>query len=167
MNTELPSVIIEGDLTIEEIGAIFIMFSLKNVAEDIKSKWTSNDELSRIFRELQDKKMLKNDNGNLVIDIVNQSKDEFFYIEDYDDRDNPIYASPSPYGDETDTFMWRVRPELWDMRILWINCSDQELIDENSELTFDSLEEAEKYFSDCNENIEEKYIISPSITNKN
>lgn len=154
MNTELPSIIISGDLTIEEIGAIFITFSLKNVGEDVKNKWSNDPELARIYQELQKKNMLKNEDGKLVIDIIDQTKDTFFYIEDYDDKDNPIYASPSPFGSEEDgTLMWRIKPELWDLNIVWVNCSDAELMTGEAELTFDTLEQAEEYFRGENADI--------------
>jgi hypothetical protein len=154
MNTELPSIIVSGDLTIEEIGAIFITFSLKNVGEDVKNKWINDPELSRIYQELQKKNMLKNEDGKLVIDIIDQTKDSFFYIEDYDDKDNPIYASPSVFGTEENGLMsWRVKPELWDLNIVWVNCSDSDLMTDDIELTFDSLEQAEEYFREQNAEI--------------
>lgn len=158
MDTVLPSVIITGDLTIEQIGAIFITFSLKNVGEDIKNKWGNDVDLSRIFKELQSKNMLRNDDGKLVIDIIDQTKVNFFYIEDYDEKDNPIYASPSPLGYEEDGAMnWRIRPELWDLSVVWVNCSDTDLINTDSELTFDSLQKAEEYFRGENAHIMAEY----------
>jgi hypothetical protein len=157
-NTILPSLLIDGKLTVEEIGAIFVAFSLPNANEEVKAKWSQDPDLIRIFIQLQEKNMLQKEGDKITINIDDPQKEDFFYIDDYDDKDNPIYASPSPFGDEeTGAFMWKVRPELWDMKIIWINCSDADLMSDELEHTFDSLEDAESYFREINENIIKSY----------
>jgi hypothetical protein len=146
-NTTLPSRIIDSSLSIEEIGAIFVVFSLPNVSEDVKTRWSNNEDLMKIFKELENKHMLKREGDKILIDIDDPSKQTFFYVEDYDDDDNPIYAAPSPIGDEDDgAYLWRIRPRLEDMKVVWENCSDKELINKHVEVRFDSFEDAEKYF---------------------
>jgi hypothetical protein len=46
-----------------------------------------------------------------------------------------------------------VRPKLQDLKVIWINISDSELLTKNSELCFDSLEDAQEYFESENREI--------------
>jgi hypothetical protein len=157
-NTTLPSLLISSNLTIEEIGAIFVTFSIPNVNEEVKAKWSQNPDLIRIFSQLQEKNMLKKDGDKITIDIDDPQKEEFFFVDDYDDKDNPIYAAYSPFTyDEDVPILWKVRPELWDLKILWINCSDGELLTPEVEMSFDSLESAEEYFTNLNHQITQEY----------
>jgi hypothetical protein len=154
MDTTIPSVLITGDLTLEEIGAVFVAFSFPNVEEHIKRRWVSDDNLNDVFKRLQEKGMLRVENNKLQIDIIDPNKEDFFLLEDYDKQNNPIYISPARINDDGEMLVWRVKPALVSMNIVWLNCSDKSLLNEDTQMVFDSLEESEEYFETLNNEYE-------------
>jgi hypothetical protein len=141
---EIPVEISTKKLTLEQIGAITVMMTLPHV--DDASKMYYSDELDEIADGLVSLGILNMKDGTVEIDLSDKEPESYFEVEDWDDNDNPIYAAPSYFTNEGSPYYWRVKPILWDMKILWKNCSDEDIRTKFDEDVFDSLEDAEAYF---------------------
>jgi hypothetical protein len=142
---EIPLEISTKKLTLEQIGAITVLMTIPHV--DTKFKMAYAEQLDGgIVQNLASLGIIKVENEEVVIDLSDKEPESYFYREDYDENDNPIYAAQSCYHDDGSPYYWRVKPILWDMKILWKNCSDEDIRAKYDEEVFDSLEDAEAYF---------------------
>jgi hypothetical protein len=141
---EIPVEISTKRLTLEQIGAIVVLMTIPHV--DTKFKMAYAKEVDAIIEDLANIGIIKMEDGEVVIDLSDKEPEPYFSIDEYDDNDNPIYAAPSYFTDEGSPYYWRVKPILWDMKILWKNCSDGDIRCKYDEDVFDSLEDAEAYF---------------------
>jgi len=145
---ELPVEISTKKLTLEQIGAITVLMTIPHV--DTKFKMAYADEVATIIEDLANIGIIKMEDGEVVIDLSDKEPEPYFRIDDYDDNDNPIYYAMSYFCSDDEfcgtPYYWRVKPILWDMKILWKNCSDADIRRPHDEEVFDSLEDAEAYF---------------------
>jgi hypothetical protein len=149
---ELPVEITTKGLTLEQIGAITVLMTIPHIDIEFHVPYK---ELNKIVENLSDIGIIKMENGEVVIDLSDKEPESYFRIDDYDDNDNPIYYAMSYFCSDDDfcgsPYYWRVKPILWDMKILWKNCSDADIRRPNDEEVFDSLEDAEAYFREEDE----------------
>jgi hypothetical protein len=141
---EIPVEISTKNLTLEQIGAITVLMTIPHV--DTKFKMAYAEDVDKTIEDLANIGIIKMEDGEVVIDLSDKEPTPYFYREDWDDNDNPIYAAQSYFHDEGSPYYWRVKPILWDMKILWKNCSDVDIRSKHDEDVFDSLEDAEAYF---------------------
>jgi len=72
------------------------------------------------------------------------------WVEDFDPDDNSYWEGASPYVDET--FYWRLCQNLQDNKIVWVDCSDNELVGDGGE-TWSTIEEAKAACQKAHDNI--------------
>jgi hypothetical protein len=141
---QIPVEISTKKLTLEQIGAITVLMTIPHI--DVKYIMYYSNEIDKINEDLAALGIIKMEDGEVVIDLSDKEPETYFHREDYDENDNPIYAAQSYYTDDGSPYYWRVKPILWDMKILWKNCSDVDIRGKYDEDIFDSLEDAEAYF---------------------
>jgi len=141
---ELPVEISTKELSLYQIGAITVLMTYPHIDEDSKRRYSK--ELEDITETLSALGILTMEDDEMVIDLSDKEPKPYFEVGDWDDNDNPIYSRVSMFSDGFNEFVWRVKPILWDMKILWKNCSDADIRRPNDEEVFDSLEDAEAYF---------------------
>jgi len=140
---EIPVEISTKGLTLEQIGAIVVLMTVPYIEIEYHMPYK---ELDKIVENLASIGIIKMEDGEVVIDLSDKEPETYFHREDYDENDNPIYSAQSYYTDDGSPYYWRVKPILWDMKILWKNCSDVDIRGKYDEDIFDSLEDAEAYF---------------------
>ena len=146
---EIPVEISTKRLTLEQIGAITVMMTLPHV--DDASKMYYSDGLDEIAEDLISLGILSMKDGTVEIDLSDKEPESYFTVDDWDEYENPIYSAMSCFCSDDEFcanpfYYWRVKPILFDMTILWKNCSDSDIRRPNDEEIFDSLEDAEAYF---------------------
>ena len=82
------------------------------------------------------------------------------WVETWDDDDNSIWESPSPYYEDGSPFYWRLMQRLVDNRIEWYDASDAELRGDTHK-TWTSLTEAKAMIA--LENLEHARFIQEEI----
>ena len=77
-------------------------------------------------------------------------KTKLEWDEEFDDEDNTIWTTPSPYTDECGSpeFYFKIKQRLCSDAIEYYNASDFELMTRNNDLTWDNLEDAQEFFVD-------------------
>lgn len=149
----LPYELALKGLTLEEIGAVIVLFAIQRMTDDEKKKWSSSDDYLEAINGLINKRIVKvsyneNDNMNIDIDLTDKEPEPFWELEDYDNNDNPIYSHPSYLGEEEGSpFYFRIKPILNDLKVVWVDCSDEDLFTYKYE-HYGSLEEAEEAYKE-------------------
>jgi hypothetical protein len=146
----LPYELATKDLSLQEIGTIFTMFATQRMSPEEVTKWAKDDEYLESVEYLLEREYVKirydeYDNAIMDIDLTDKEPEPFWEIYDYDLENNPIYQHPSHFGDdEYGTYFFKIYPKLVDLKIIWGDMSDSELLDSNQ--YFESLEEAEEFY---------------------
>ena len=146
----LPKELGECELSLDEIGAIFVLYSLKNIDEDSQSYWAGNETMVKIGQSLVERGILKfskndEDENIMEIDITNVKslKKDFWEFYDYDNGNNEVLYHNSNYGDEDFKYRYQLHPELYDNKIVWrLKHSEFGILD--GYFPIESLEEGEK-----------------------
>lgn len=148
-NITLPTELCECKLTLKQIGAIFVLYSLKNIDEDSQGYWSIDEDMVETGRDLVERgiiKFSKNDDDENIMEIditsIPPLKKDFWEVYEYDDDDNEILYHYSNYGDEDSRFRYELHPKLYDNKIVWIlKHSEFGIID--GYFPIESLEEGE------------------------
>jgi hypothetical protein len=121
----LPKELAECELSLEEIGAIFVLYSLKNIDEDSQSYWSTNENMVNTGQTLTERgivKFSKNDEDENImeIDITNVEllKKDFWEVYDYDDNNNEILFHYS-YRNKDRKSRYELHPKLYNNKIVW------------------------------------------------
>jgi hypothetical protein len=121
----LPVELSECQLTPEEIGTIFVLYSIPKMSEDSKVFWGESSLFSENILELTRRGILKsshNEQGETIMEIdistLENPKNKFWVI-DYDDMDNTIYEHSSHYQDEGSNYVYKLLPRLEDNTIIY------------------------------------------------
>lgn len=146
----LPKELSECHLSLQEIGAIFVLYSLNKIDIDAQSYWATNDLMIETGQSLTERGILKfskNDDSENIMEIdltgVVSMKKEFWEFYDYDCDGNDIWYHDSNLGDITSRFRYELHPKLFENQITWsLKHSEFELIEEY--LIIYSLEEGEE-----------------------
>jgi hypothetical protein len=154
-NITLPVDIARKGLDLEQIGTLTVVMCHPHLSDDEKKEWGEVKGFGENVRYFAEVGVLEVSDEKVIINLDGKEEKSFWDIEDYDEFDNPIYSSPSPYTYDEDSghMYWRVKPVLCDMKIIWKNVSDKELMVNWVEECFDSLEDAEAAFRKENEEI--------------
>lgn len=153
-NITLPLELVNYErFSLGEIGAITVISALPQMSKDDKEKWEKEPSLIKQLADLQDKGIIEYDGDEIFTIHIEESEKPFWELETYDDQDNPIYYTSSPIGCEDSTWYWRVKPVLVDLKLVWEDISDEDLNSSSEGEYFTSLEEAEKWFKQRNEEI--------------
>lgn len=122
----LPKELAESNLTLEEIGSIFVFYSLPKIGEKSQSFWSTNERMGEVGKDLTKKGIImfsRDENGDNIMEIdlsnVESLEKEFWEFYDYDENDNTIFAHPSYYGDEDSVYHYILTPSLQGDKILW------------------------------------------------
>jgi hypothetical protein len=135
---EIPVEISTKKLSLEEIGAITVLMAYPHIDDESKEYYAHN--LDVIAEKLSSVGILTMNDGKLEIDL--SINEPYFQVNNWDEYENPIYSRPSSFEGSD----WAVKPFLFDMTILYKNCSDANIRRPWDEEIFDSLEDAEAYF---------------------
>jgi hypothetical protein len=145
-NIILPIELAECQLSLQEIGAIFVLYSLKTIDINTQSYWATDDIMIATGQSLTERGILKfskNDNSENIMEIdltgVVSMKKEFWEFCDYDDDGNEIWGHMD-YGYGVTSFRFKARPKLYKGKIVW------ELYDSDDatyHCPFESLEDCE------------------------
>ena len=145
----LPKELGECKLSLQEIGAIFVLYSLNKIDEDAQSHWSTDESMTETGRSLVERgiiKFSKNDDDENIMEIditnVKSLKKDFWEVYDYDTDDNEILYHLSNYGDDTSQFRYELYPRLANDKIVWTLKHSEYSIGEYSYIV--SLEEAEE-----------------------
>ena len=121
----LPKELAECHLSLHEIGAIFVLYSLNKINVDAQSYWSSDDIMIEIGQSLTERGILKfskNDESENIMEIdligVKSLKKEFWEFYDYDDDGNVIWGHMN-YGYGSVSFRFEARPKLYKEKIAW------------------------------------------------
>lgn len=122
----LPKELAESNLTLDEIGSIFVFYSLPKIGEKSQSFWSTNEKMVETGKHLTEKGIIKfsrNDEDENIMEIdltyVESLEKDFWEVYKYDDNDNTVYSHPSNYGDEDSVYHYILTPFLYDDKILW------------------------------------------------
>jgi len=149
---EIPLEISTKGLSLEHIATIVVMMTYPHLSDKDKEKYNTEEFDDKVSELAQMGILSVSSDGEFIIDLEDKET-PFFEIEDYDEFDNPIYVAESAYHDGESFFMWRIKPILCDLKIMWKNSSDWDILNSEDEEIFDSLEDAEKYFKNMNKEI--------------
>lgn len=149
----LPYELALSELSLKEIGAIFKSFAFvkMNNNEIEGSIFKDSSEYLQIIEDLVNRGLISidydTDNKSTMSINLNQEKEPFWEMEEYDEYGNPTYIHNSGYHNEEEGAMYyRIHPILVNMKVEWTDCSDYELYLGYLEETFKSLEDAENYY---------------------
>jgi hypothetical protein len=142
----LPADLASRNLSLQEIGAIFTMFSIQSLTPEDKTFWCKDETFTDVCASLIDKNYVTvgvNDGQDVSIDIDLDiiRDDNFWDVYDYDENDNAILSHNSHYGDAGSPFLYLVYRELKFNQIFYtIQHSEFGLVEDYVE----SLEEAQE-----------------------
>lgn len=142
----LPADLASRQLSLEEIGAIFTMFSIPSMSTKDKTFWSKDETFMVTSESLIDRGYVtisKNDAQDVAVDIALDliRNDNFWDVYDYDEDDNIILSHNSHYGDENSPFLYLVYRVLKSNQIVYIvNHSEFGLVEDYVQ----SLEEAQE-----------------------
>jgi hypothetical protein len=111
----LPIELAETKLTLDEIGAIFVLYSMNKISDDSKLEWSLDKGLSLIMKDLVSMGIVsitESENGPVLDIDIRSLKPEFWSVEDYDSFGNTIYSKESYWGDEDSKFRYILTPRL-------------------------------------------------------
>jgi hypothetical protein len=114
----LPIELAETKLTLDEIGAIFVLYSMNKVSDESKLVWSKDAELSLITKDLigmgviSIKESIDGPILNIDIRELRREEPDFWSIEDHDDFGNTIYSKEGHWGDEDSKFRYILTPRL-------------------------------------------------------
>jgi len=118
----LPIELAETKLTLDEIGAIFVLYSMNKISDESKSNWSKDKELSLIVKNLVSMSIVsitESENGPVLDIDIRSLKPEFWSVEDYDSFGNTIYSKESYWGDEGSKFRYILTPRLESNEIVY------------------------------------------------
>ena len=122
----LPCELAERRLSLSEIGAIFVLYSLPKIHEDAQSFWSIDEDMVESGKALVEDgiiKFSKNDDDENIMEIdltaVDSLVKDFWECDSYDDNDNSIWHHDSNCGDTGTPFRYELHPKLEDDRIVY------------------------------------------------
>ncbi len=147
----LPKELAECELSLVDIGAIFVLYSLKNMDIDSQSYWSGNETMVETGQSLVDRdiiKFSKNDDDENIMEIdiskVKSLKKDFWEVIYDDDNGNDILSHRLYYGNKNSRFQYELHPMLYDNRIVW-DLKHSEYGSMEDYFPVESLEEGEKF----------------------
>jgi hypothetical protein len=148
----LPLEVSNGKLTLEEIGAIFVLFSLPKIEdEELKTSWSNDDYLGEVLQSMIDRKIVEYDTKDGILEIQLNISDNTIDIEwetDYDNDKNVIYHLYGRFGKNQSDHKYTVKPTVSGNKLQWnVTHSVYKIIDE----IFDNLDDAKQFAEDQRE----------------
>ena len=147
----------ESHLSLSEIGAIFVLYSLNTINEDAQAYWSTDDAMIETGQQLTDRGILKfskNDDDESIMEIdltgVKPIKKNFWEVWDVDYDGNKILYHWSNIGDDDSRYIYELRPKLFENSIVWSLYFDSVEIREYFPIY--SLDEGERILREILEN---------------
>jgi len=122
----LPIELAKCQLTTEEIGTIFVLYSMPNLGQESKKFWSDDNLFVETINELHRRNILKashDENGDTIMEIdiskLEIPEPKFWTISDYNLDGNTVYSHPSHCGDEDSSYEYRMIPRLENDKIVY------------------------------------------------
>lgn len=155
--TSLPTIFAKGDLTLEHIGALFVLAAAPNLTKNENKYWNSKIT-EELLWDLQFRGVdVSYDETSVDVNFDNLVKGQKEFprlqlsADEWDDNGNDIYSVTSLSSLDEACAYYKFEPVLKDNRVIYVYTGDDELLCYDDSLKagdvfmVDSLEEAEEW----------------------